>query len=230
MIIAIDGPVASGKSTIARLLAQKLGFYYLYTGFLYRGLAYVLAHRYGYTDAQMQQVRSEDLDAIVHAHYNGARRFEYRYEDGVAKIFFEGHDISHFLKTKEIDNWSSRISSQPLVRHAVFEYQVRIGREHDLVAEGRDMGTVVFPQADYKFFLTASVEVRAQRWQEMQQKQGFNYSLEQSKAAVMERDRRDEGREHSPLKKAADAMVVDSSDLTVHEAVQLLEKKIQRKV
>ena len=230
MIIVIDGPAASGKSTVAQLLAKELGFYYLYTGFLYRGLAYVLAHQYGYDDAQMEQVRVEDLDAIVHAQHNGhngIRRFEYRYENGLPKIFFDGVDLSPFLKTKEIDNWASLISAQPLVRHAVFEYQVRIGNEHDVVAEGRDMGTVVFPQADYKFFLTAAVEVRAKRWQAMQKRFGVDYTLEESRAAVSERDQRDTGREHSPLQQAFDAVLIDCSEMTVDEVVKLLKTTVQ---
>ena len=223
MIIAIDGPVASGKSTIARKLAHELGFYYLYTGFLYRGLGYVLAHHYGYDTAKMAKPRHEDIDDIVHHSH-----FEYRYEDGVPKIIFEGEDISAQLKSKDVDNWSSLISAYSYVREAVFEYQLRIGREQDVVAEGRDMGTVVFPQAEHKFFLTASVDVRAQRWQKMQEKAGAHYSFEESRAAVIERDRRDAGREHSPLKRASDAFLIDCSDMTVDQVVQEIRRLIKK--
>lgn len=223
MIIAIDGPVASGKSTIARKLAHELGFYYLYTGFLYRGLAYVLAHHYGYDTTQMAKPRHEDIDDIVHH-----KQFEYRYEDGVPKIVFEGEDISAYLKSKEVDNWSSLISAYPYVREAVLEYQVGIGREQDVVAEGRDMGTVVFPQAEHKFFLTASVDVRAQRWQKMQEKAGAHYSFEESRAAVIERDRRDAGREHSPLKKASDALLIDCSEMSVDQVVQEVRRLVEK--
>lgn len=229
MIIAIDGPVASGKSTVARALAHDLGFYYLYTGFLYRGLAYVLAHKYHYNDAMMANPRQEDVDAIVHAHDGHAASFEYRYEQGLPKIFFKGEDISAHLKTKQVDVWSSILSSHPLVRHAVFEYQVRIGREHDVVAEGRDMGTVVFPDAHYKFFLTASDNVRAQRWQVMQKQQGFDYSFEESLQAVHERDARDSGREISPLIKAPDALLIDASHMTVAEILEYIEGLVRKK-
>lgn len=229
MIITIDGPVASGKSTVACQLAQELGFFYLYTGFLYRGLAYVLVHDYCYNDVQLRDVREEDLDAIVHYRTSDKRIFEYKYEEGAAKIFYKGKDISPFLKTKEIDNYSSLISAQPLVRHAVLEYQVRMGHEYNLVAEGRDVGTVVFPDANYKFFLTASVDVRAQRWQEMQKKLGADYSFQESKAAIMERDRRDQDRKASPLKAAKDAIVIDCSNISIDEVVNLLKAKIKQK-
>jgi CMP/dCMP kinase len=228
MIITIDGPVASGKSTVARQLAQELHFYYLYTGFLYRGLAYVLAYEYGYDDIQMRNVQQADLDAIVHAQEQGKKLFEYRYEQGAPKIFFKDKDISLFLKTKEIDNYSSLISAQPQIRQAIFEYQVQMGREQNLVAEGRDVGTIVFPEAEYKFFLTASVDVRAKRWQEMQKKLGDTYTFEESKIAIMERDRRDEQRAHSPLKPADDAIIIDCSDMNVHEVVQKIKSYISQ--
>lgn len=229
MIIAIDGPVASGKSTVARQLAQELGFYYLYTGFLYRGLAYVLAHHYGYTDAMMARPRQEDIDAIVHGHGGQSAPLEYRYEHGQAKILYKGEDISGQLKTKQVDGWSSTLSASPLVRHAVFEYQVRIGHEHDVVAEGRDMGTVVFPHAEHKFFLTASDTVRAQRWQEMQRKQGAQYTIEESLHAIHERDARDMGREVSPLHRAHDALLIDASDKTVAEIVAYMKNIVAKK-
>lgn len=227
MIITIDGPVASGKSTVARLLAQKLGFYYLYTGFLYRGLAYVLEHHYHYTETMMAHPRQEDIDAIMHID-NGIRIFEYRYEQGKAKVLFKGEDISQFLKTKNVDEWSSMLSSHAIVRHAIFEYQLCIGHEHDVVAEGRDMGTVVFPHAQHKFFLTASEDVRAHRWQEMQQKQGAHYTFEESLQAIRERDARDTQRAISPLMKAPDAMLIDASHKTVTEVVDYMASVITK--
>lgn len=228
MIIAIDGPVASGKSTVAQVLAHELHFYYLYTGFLYRGLAYVLATEYGYDHATMAHPRQEDIDAIVHPHDGHAAYFEYRYEQGKPKIFYKGEDISAHLKTKQVDVWSSTLSSHPMVRHAVFEYQVRIGHEYNVVAEGRDMGTVVFPHAEYKFFLTASDDVRAHRWQEMQKKQAFTYSFEESLQAVHERDARDSGREISPLVKAPDAILIDASHMTVAEILEYIKGLIKK--
>ena len=223
MIITIDGPVASGKSTVARLLAQKLGFYYLYTGFLYRGFAYVLAHAYNYDTENFSCPRDADVDDIIYNH-----TFEYRYEEGQPKIIFDGNDITPFLKTKEVDNWASLVSAYPHVRHVVFEHQVRIGKAHDVVAEGRDTGTVVFPSADYKFFLTSPVEVRAERWQRMQQKMGFNYSLEECLKAVRERDARDADRSHSPLRRAPEALYIDNAHMTISETIDLMLQKMKR--
>lgn len=218
MIITIDGPVASGKSTVAQLLAKKLGFYYLYTGFLYRGIAYVLATHYGYDEVSLTHLKPEDVDTIVHK-----QRFEYCYNEKGPQVFFEGTDITRYLKSKDVDNWSSLISAMPFVRHAVFEYQVRIGKKYDVVAEGRDMATVVFPQAEYKFFLTASDDVRAKRWQQMQAKRGENYSYEESLATIRERDQRDAGRAHSPLMQAQDATLIDNSSMDIDQTVQAIE-------
>lgn len=222
MIIAIDGPVASGKSTVARLLAQKLGFYYLYTGFLYRGIAYVLAHEYGYNEESLGHLKPSDVDDIVHKHH-----FEYRYEHGQPQIIFEGADITIYLKSKEVDNWASIISAMPFVRLAVFEYQVRIGQKYNVVAEGRDMATVVFPHAEYKFFLTASDDVRAKRWQAMQAARGAHYSFEESLAAIRERDNRDASRPHSPLKVAPDAIIIDNSAMDIDQTIHSIEGHIK---
>jgi cytidylate kinase len=176
----------------------------------------------------MAHPRQEDIDEIVHGHNGHVASFEYRYENGAPKIFFKGEDISAHLKTKQVDGWSSALSAHPLVRRAVFEYQVRIGNEYDVVAEGRDMGTVVFPHAEYKFFLTASDHVRAQRWQEMQKKQGFRYSLEESLQAIHERDARDSGREASPLMKAQDALLIDASHMSAVEVVAYIKSLIKK--
>jgi cytidylate kinase len=222
MIITIDGPVASGKSTVAQLLAKKLGFYYLYTGFLYRGIAYVLVKHYGYDETSLPQLKPEDVDTIVHK-----QDFEYRYEQGKPKIIYNGVDISAELKSKDVDNWSSLISALPFVRHAVFEYQVRIGQKYDVVAEGRDMATVVFPQAQYKFFLTASDDVRAKRWQSMQAKRGEQYSYEESLKTIRERDQRDASRAHSPLMQAPDATLIDNSSMDIDQTVQAIEGYIK---
>lgn len=221
MIITIDGPVASGKSTVARQLAHDLGFYYLYTGFLYRGIAYVLAHWYHYDNAALSQVQEADLKDIIEHH-----SFEYRYENGKPLILFDGNDISPFLKNKDVDNWASRVSAQPLVRHAVFDYQVALGKGKNLIAEGRDMATVVFPQAEYKFFLTADEKIRAQRWQQMQQKMGNSYTLDECLQAIHERDRRDKERPYSPLTQTADMCVIDCSHLSAMDVVAFIKKQI----
>lgn len=222
MIIAIDGPVASGKSTIARRLARELNFYYLYTGLLYRGIAYILVKKFGYDESMLRQPDHADVDAIVQT-----GRFVYRYADGEPHIIFEGKDITAELKKGEVDGWSSLSSADPYVRQAIFETQANLGEKYDLVAEGRDIGTVVFPHADYKFFLTASVEQRAIWWQEMQERLGRSYSREESMREVVQRDRRDTTREHSPLVKAPDALVIDSTGMTLDEVVDVLRAEIK---
>ncbi len=221
MIIAIDGPVASGKSTIARQLAHELGFYYLYTGLLYRGIAYVLVKKLGYTDADLVHPRHADVDAVMQS-----GRFVYRYAVGEPSIIFDGEDITPELKKGEVDGWSSLSSADPYVRHAIFETQVALGKKHDLVAEGRDIGTVVFPHAEHKFFLTASLEQRAFWWRKMQEQLGRVYSLDESLREVAERDRRDTTREHSPLAQAADAIVVDATGLGLEEVIGMLRERV----
>lgn len=225
MIITLDGPVASGKSTVARTLAHELNFYYLYSGFLYRGLAYVLAHWYEYDEQKMQTVQEADLHNIFEEHV-----FVYLYQNGLPQIVFDKHNITSFLKTKDIDNWSSLISAQPVVRHAIFDYQVQLGKGRDVIAEGRDMATVVFPQADFKFYLTATEEIRAQRWQKMQAAMGKDYSIADSIAAVHERDRRDAGRSHSPLVKTADMYVIDGSTMNVDQVVAEIKKYVLKPI
>jgi cytidylate kinase len=224
MIITIDGPVASGKSTIAQRLAHDLGFYYLYTGLLYRGIAYVLVHQYGYDDVALKSPRHEDVDAVL-----TAGRLVYRYENEQAQVWYDGVNITPFLKTKAVDATSSISSADPYVRAAILQLQVRIGHEHDVVADGRDMGTVVFPQAACKFFLTASPEVRAARWQADQQRAGIAYTFAEALQAVAMRDERDTTREHSPLKPAPDAIIVDNSDLDIAQTVAHMEHHARQK-
>lgn len=222
MIIAIDGPVASGKSTIARQLAHELNFFYLYTGLLYRGIAYVLVKNFGYTQLELVHPKQTDIDAIL-----APGRLVYRYAAGEPAILFDGVDITAELKKAEVDGWSSTSSADPRVRHAIFAMQVTLGHEHDLVAEGRDIGTVVFPNAEHKFFLTASLEQRAYWWQKMQEQLGRVYSLEESRQVVAERDRRDTTREHSPLIQAPDAVLIDCTGLTIQEIVALIKRSVQ---
>lgn len=217
MIIAIDGPVASGKSSIARQLAHKLGYYYLYTGLLYRGIAYILVKQFGYSMTDLVHPKHEDVDAIVQQ-----GRFVYCYAHGEPSILFDGNDITAELKKGEVDGWSSTSSADIYVRRAIFDMQTILGREHDLVAEGRDIGTVVFPHAEHKFFLTASLEQRAYWWRKMQENLGRHYSVDESMREVAERDRRDTTREHSPLVQAADAVFIDGTGKSLQEIVELM--------
>lgn len=206
MIITIDGPVASGKSTIARKLAQKLDFWYLNTGLMFRAVAYLL-----YT--KNQTLGLTDLT------------YTYSPENG-AQMLYKDSNITPFLKSPDMDQLASQVATQPKVRTLLLTYQQQLAQEHNVVAEGRDTGTVVFPQAEYKFFITASVEERAKRWQAFQHSQGKEYSFEESIAEVTKRDARDKERALAPLVVPEGAQVIDTTNMTIEQAVEACLKII----
>lgn len=209
MIITIDGPTASGKSTLAKAIAKKMGIYYLATGMLYRAIAYVLVHYAGYQANQLKDVSLRDLYTFL-----DPNRFVYNYDaEHGEKIFFDGNDITPFLKDSSIDALSSILSADKSVRGALLKIQRAFGKKLDLIVEGRDVGSVVFPDADFKFFLTASVQVRAKRWQLDQAKKGASFSLHEAIEKISERDERDRRRKIAPLVKPSGAIVIDNSDL-----------------
>lgn len=223
MIIAIDGPTASGKSTIAHMLAQRLGIYYVATGMLYRALAYVLVQHCRYTVTDLSCVRDEDLERCL-----GSAGIRYAYENGQAMLFWGDTPITQYLKTAEMDTYASLVATQKQVRVAMVQFQRILAAQRDVVVEGRDIGSVVLPHADYKFFITASIAVRAKRWQHDQEKQGRIYSLSESEAHIKERDTRDTMREHSPLVVVPGAVVIDTSDLTKEETLERIVLSIKR--
>src|SRR5580658_2507016 len=150
MIITIDGPAASGKSSVARCLAKRLNYYYLYSGLLYRGCAYVLLKYGNYTKEQARTIKPGELSVFFNT-----QRIKYSYTHATGEqLFFDDHDITPHLKSAVVDDWSSLISADPAVRMAIGTVQHAIGATHNVVADGRDMGTVVFPEAELKFFLT----------------------------------------------------------------------------
>ncbi|MFY9527755.1 MAG: (d)CMP kinase [Candidatus Acidiferrales bacterium] len=211
LIIAIDGPVGSGKSTAARRVAQLLGYVYVDSGAMYRALA-LKAIRRGVpldaTDRLVTLARETriDLSAV----------------DGTQRVALDGEDVTSAIRTPEVSRASSVIAVIPGVRHVLVAEQRRAGAQGGVVMEGRDIGSVVFPDADLKIYLTASVEVRARRrWREHQQK-GDAVDLAQTLEEVHERDRRDRQREASPLVRAADAVLVDSSAMEAEEAARLV--------
>jgi cytidylate kinase len=225
MIITIDGPAASGKSSAARCLAQKLGFYYLYSGLLYRACAYVLL-KHGHSKEQLAHIKP----GIVSTLYNVERiRYVYNLRDG-EQLFFDGTDITSHLKTSKIDDAASLLSANPFIRHAISMVQHAIGLQSNIVADGRDMGTVVFPHAEVKFFLTASVEARAMRWKTDQEKQGHSFTLEEVMAILSERDHRDTIREHSPLAVAKDAIMIDNTDMSAVETCKKMEDEVKKHI
>ena len=218
MIITIDGPSASGKSTVARLVAQKLDIFYLSSGMLFRALAYALAHYYGYTAETIPSVTQEDLDQLRRKY-----TISYYYDShGVMKLSINTVDITSLLKSPEIDRLASCIAVNPLVRDDLTRLQRTIAHKHSVVVEGRDTGSVIFPHADFKFFITASLPVRALRFQADQQKKGNSISLHQAIAELKARDERDSNRELAPLVIPHGAQVIDNSNLTVEQVVEKL--------
>jgi len=220
MIITIDGPTASGKTTIARLLAQKLGYYYLSSGLLFRGLAYCLVHDFLYTHEQMNNPRENDIISILNPSL-----FCYSYDpEKGEQLIVGGKNITHELRGQALSQYSSIIATNPVVRQKLADYQYTVAQAHNVVAEGRDMGSAIFPHASIKFFLTASLGVRASRWQHDQKKKGNDITFEQACSEIAIRDERDASRAMAPLCIPDGAIIIDDSHLTEQN---VLEKMIE---
>ncbi len=207
-IITIDGPAGSGKSTVSRLLAKKLKFLYLDTGAMYRAVA-LLAKRKGidFKDGKKLWKLCKSLDL----------KFETDGED--TKLYSGKEDISLAIRSPEMDMFSSTISAIEEVRVAMTELQRKMGKGGGMVAEGRDMGTVVFPDADYKFFITATPEVRAERRYKERIRRGESVSKEVLEKELRKRDAQDETRTIAPLSPAKDAKIIDTTTLNPDQVV-----------
>lgn len=213
MIITIDGPTASGKSTVARLLSQKLGYYYICSGLLFRALGYVLINKKGYTLDTITNPDLSDVDYLL-----DPQRFVYRYDNQYhERIFFENQDITRFLKDKTIDSASSLVSINLPVRELLCNFQRKLAEKYDVVVDGRDTGSVVFPNADYKFYLTADISVRAERWRLQQLKNKLVVSLPEAERIISERDKRDSERAIAPLTIPKGAIIIDTSAMDAYE-------------
>jgi cytidylate kinase len=197
MIVTLDGPVASGKSTIARLLADKLGFYYLNTGIMYRALAYAVLQE----NKKINQVTEDEIKQIM-------PKIMYSYANGIERIAFDDQDITAMLSTPVIDDAASKISAIGWVRSYADVLQRQLVKDKDAVIDGRDSGSVVFTDADYKFYITALDTIRAQRWQKKQQQRNKRFSLPEALEHIKLRDDRDSYREIAPLVIPHDAMVI----------------------
>ncbi len=208
-IITIDGPVASGKSTLSRLLAKRLDYLYLDTGAMYRAVA-LLAKRKGIDtgDKRKLQELCQNLD------------LRFQTEGEQTKLYLGDEDISLAIRTPEMDLLSSTISAIREVREAMTGLQRKMARQGRLVAEGRDMGTIVFPEAEYKFFVTASTKVRAQRRYKERMDRGESVSLEEVERELKMRDKQDETRPIAPLRPAKDAKIIDTTALNPYEVVE----------
>ena len=219
LIIAIDGPAASGKSTTAQLLAEKLGYVYIDTGAMYRACA-LKAKKMGIDINDEESIREllDDIDIRIENHNSKNR------------IFLDGEDVSEDIRADDISALASAISAIPAVRYKMVELQRKMGEKGGVILDGRDIGTFVFPSAEVKFFLTASPEVRAKRrWLELKQK-GINKDFSEVLADLVKRDNNDSQRALAPLKKADDAIEVDTSNITIEEQTDYLYQIIRSRM
>jgi len=217
LLITIDGPAGAGKTTVSRTLADRLGYRYIDTGALYRGVAY---------EVKNQGVNPESETELADL----CRRLQlsFKTEAKGLRLYSGETDISDRIRTTEISMMASSVSANAVVRDYLLDVQRDIGLRKAAVFEGRDMGTVVFPEADLKFFLDASVTTRAlRRYQELESES--DQSLDKVKKDMQRRDTNDSTRSLAPLKPADDAIVIDSSDLSVKEVVDLMLSRISEK-
>ncbi|AAU92308.1 MULTISPECIES: (d)CMP kinase [Methylococcus] len=214
-VLTIDGPSGAGKGTAARAVAARLGWNFLDSGAIYRALAVAAVDRgVSREDESALAALAASLDLVFGA-------------DSTARILLWDADISGRIVTEECGNLASKLAAFPAVRQALLDKQRGFRRPPGLVADGRDMGTVVFPDAPYKVFLTASAEVRARRRYNQLKEKGMDVSLAHLTEEIEERDRRDRERQIAPLRAAADAVVIDSSDLSVDEVIQVCLSVVQ---
>lgn len=206
--IAIDGPAGAGKSTIARAVAAKLGYIYVDTGAMYRAMAlHFIRRNIGAGDQAAIERAVQDADVSI------------RYEDGVQKVLLNGEDVSGLIRTEAVGNMASASSGYGAVREKLVALQKELASRENVVMDGRDISTCVLPHADVKIYLTASSQVRAERRYKELLEKGQQADLQEIEADIIKRDYQDMHRENSPLKQAEDAVLVDSSDMTLDQVV-----------
>ncbi len=207
--IAIDGPAGAGKSTIAKKIAERLNFIYVDTGAMYRAMG-LYFHRLG--------IRPEDEEAI--SRLAGQAEVSLSYENGMQQVYLNGENVTALLRTEEAGNMASAVSVYPEVRRILVRQQQKLAATQDVVMDGRDIGTVVLPRAQVKIFLTASVKVRADRRCADLRQKGLPFERENVEKDIEERDYRDTHRAESPLRQAEDAVLVDTSDMTIDQVAE----------
>ncbi len=211
MNVAIDGPAGAGKSTIAKAVAAKKGYVYVDTGAMYRAMALYFI-RAGIKSDDEKAI-SEKVDEIV---------VSIKYEDGMQHVILNGEDVTGLIRTEEVGNMASATSVYSAVRTKLVALQQELAKTTDVIMDGRDIGTVVLPNADVKIFLTASVECRAKRRFDELKAKGMEADFDKIAKDIEERDYRDSHREISPLRQAEDATLVDSSNMTIDEVVETI--------
>ena len=211
--IAIDGPAGAGKSTIAKLVAKEMGFIYVDTGAMYRAMALYLIRN---------GIDKENISEIEEACENAD--ISISYEDGQQVVLLEGENVNGYIRTEEVGNMASVSSANPKVRKKLVSLQQELASKKQVVMDGRDIGTVVLPDAECKIYLTASSKVRAKRRFDELTAKGETCDINQIEADIIDRDNRDMTRKESPLRQADDAILVDSSEMTKEEvAARILQ-------
>lgn len=216
--IAIDGPAGSGKSTIAKMVADRLKFTYLDTGAMYRAITYLALEK--------EIVDNEDA---VNKLVDGLK-VTLNFENGLTHVFANDVDLTEYIRTPEVNSKVSEIAAMPFVRKVLVRMQQEMGKVGNVVAEGRDTTTVVFPNADLKIYLVASVDVRAERRHKEYLEKGIDIDIEEVKENLKKRDKIDSGRATSPLRKAENAIEVDTSNISVEEEFEILIENIKKKI
>ena len=218
--IAIDGPAGAGKSTIARRLAKELGYYYVDTGAIYRTVAYFM---------DLLGVSPKDVDGVERYIDELTIQIEYD-EDGAQHMIMKGMDVSNDIRTQDISQKASLVSAHGVVRGVLLDMQRDVAKAHNVIMDGRDIGTVVLPKADVKIFLTATPEVRAKRRTDELLAKGQKANYEQILKEIQQRDYQDTHREIAPLKMAKDSVKVDTSELDIDGVVEAIRQIVAKKI
>lgn len=217
--IAIDGPAGAGKSTIAKKLAADLGYIYVDTGAMYRAMAYYfLQNGIAPEDEKKIAAACADVDVTIH------------YQNGEQQVLLNGENVNGMIRREEVGNMASATSVYPVVRTKLVELQRQLAAKENVIMDGRDIGTVVLPDANVKIYLTAGTRVRAKRRYEELVKKGVSCDIDAIEQDIKDRDYRDMHRETSPLKQAEDAVLLDSSDLNIEGVVEAMKKIIKSRV
>ncbi len=224
MIITIDGPAASGKGTVAHIIAQKLSMYYLNSGILYRALAYALHNTFARNIDQLQSriktMSQKDLKTYT-------EHIRYTYKNNRVTVFYKNRNITSQLHTPECAHSTSIISSYPNVREVVNNLQHTFASHDDVIVDGRDSGSVVFAHADIKFFLTADITVRAQRFLHDPKRRTQKLTMQKAQVLLEERDKRDSNRDSAPLIVPKNAVSIDNSEMSIDETVEKILDEIK---